>query len=123
MPGPTIRTDIVEIYVFRRLAPAAIGAGQPQGVLAIEFLQLRRAKGLMVGGWHPVMGHVEAGETAAQAAVRELAEETHYAPGHGLVGLWQLELVNNFYIALDRCRHAQPRVRRRGGRGHGTHHR
>jgi 8-oxo-dGTP pyrophosphatase MutT (NUDIX family) len=99
MPGPTIRTDIVEIYVFRRASPAMVGAGQQQGVLAVEFLQLRRAKGLMVGGWHPVMGHVEVGETAAQTALREMAEETRYAPGRGLTGFWQLELVNNYYIA------------------------
>ncbi|MCE9589471.1 MAG: NUDIX domain-containing protein [Planctomycetes bacterium] len=91
MPGPKVRTDIVEVYVFRRVA---------QG--AVEFLQLRRSKGAMVGSWQPVMGHIEEGETAAAAALRELKEETGYAVGSGLIAAWQLETVNAFFLhALD----------------------
>ena len=54
MPGPQMRTDIVDVYVFRR---PSLDAGA-----AAEFLQLRRISGAMAGSWQPVMGHVEAGE-------------------------------------------------------------
>lgn len=91
MPGPKVRTDIVEVYVFRRAA---------RGVA--EFLQLRRSKGAMAGSWQPVMGHIEEGETAAAAAIRELKEETGFAPGpekKSLTAIWQLESVNAFFLA------------------------
>lgn len=113
MPGPVIRSDIVEVYVFRRTMPAgALGD-------RVEFLQGRRAKGHLKGTWQPVMGHVEQGETAMAAALRELAEEAGYATsigharGHGagglaeahlktiggLIGLWQLENLNTYFLA------------------------
>lgn len=92
MPGPNLRTDIVEVYVFRRDA-------SQRGALGVEFLQLHRCRGAVAQTWQPVMGHVEAGETAAQAAQRELAEETGFAPGHGLLALWQLESVNAYFLA------------------------
>ncbi|MEX0776688.1 MAG: NUDIX domain-containing protein [Phycisphaeraceae bacterium] len=92
MAGPALRTDIIDVYVFRAGARATTGPA---------FLQLRRTVPPMAGSWQPVMGHVEPGETAADAALRELAEETGYRPGHGLVGLWQLELVNTFYLAAS----------------------
>lgn len=65
----------------------------------MEFLQLRRSQGVMSGSWQPVMGHIQEGETAVGAALRELAEETGYRPGSGLVGLWQLELINTYFMA------------------------
>lgn len=108
MPGPTLRTDIVEVYVVRR--PAS-GRGA-------WFLQLRRARGALAGTWQPVMGHIEADETAAQAALRELREETGFVPtdrgGVGASGanpdapterlpvvraMWQLEIVSPFFLA------------------------
>lgn len=88
MPGPKVRTDIVEVYVFRRA---------PRGV--VEFLQLHRASGQMTGTWQPVMGHIEEGETAINAALRELKEETAIAPGAGVMAMWQLESVNAFFLA------------------------
>ncbi len=85
MAGPVMRTDIVDVYVFRT---------QPR----LQFLQLHRAEGALSGTWHPVMGHVLEHETAPQTALRELAEETGYAPGNALDGLWQLEQPNIYYL-------------------------
>ena len=87
-PGPAIRSDIVDVYVFRRCE-----AG-------IEFLQLRRARPPMAGDWHPIMGHIEAGETAAACARRELAEEVGLTVGDpALAGFWQLEQVHPYFLA------------------------
>jgi 8-oxo-dGTP diphosphatase len=47
------------------------GAGGPDEVL----LQLRHNTGFMDGHWASAAGHVEAGESALAAAVREAAEE------------------------------------------------
>jgi hypothetical protein len=41
-----------------------------------KVLLLKRAKGNEVGSWGLVGGHIDAGETSAQCAVRELYEET-----------------------------------------------
>ncbi|HEX7008734.1 MAG TPA: NUDIX domain-containing protein [Phycisphaeraceae bacterium] len=91
MPGPAIRTDIVEVYVFRR------PLHRPRG--EVRFLQLRRAvQATLPQTWQPVMGHVEAGETAAQAALRELREETGYCVERGLMGLWQLETPSVYFL-------------------------
>lgn len=89
MAGPPIRSDIVEVYIFRRLAERR----------SPEFLQMRRARGALSGTWQPVMGHIEEGESAPQTALRELAEETGFRPGPGMLGFWQLELVNTYYLA------------------------
>ena len=89
MTGPAIRTDIIDVYVFRR-------GHRSRGV---EFLQLRRSSGTLAKTWHPVMGHIEPGETATAAALRELAEETGYRPEDGLLGFWQLERVNTYFLA------------------------
>ena len=95
MPGPHVLTDVVEVYVFR-LAETATGRSLSSSV---EFLQLHRTEGQMARTWQPVMGHIEGDETAAAAALRELHEETAYAPGHGLSDLWQLETVNTYFTA------------------------
>ena len=68
MAGPSVRTDIVDVYVFRHGATGGRGD--------VQFLQMRRCHGAMAGTWQPVMGHVEEGETATETAARELAEET-----------------------------------------------
>lgn len=85
--GPLIRTDIVDIYIFRR---------SPDG---IELLQLFRAKDPLRATWHPVMGHIEHGETATHAAIRELREETGLDTSSPICRrLFALEQVHPFYI-------------------------
>jgi dATP pyrophosphohydrolase len=81
---PKIDANMVDVYAFRR-------AGTQ-----IEFLLVKRAPRIWLGGtWQAVHGKIEAGETAPQAALRELREETGLRP----FGLWQLEFVNTFYVA------------------------
>lgn len=86
--GPAVRSDIIEVYIFRR------------GGQASEFLQLLRAAEPLKGCWHPVMGHIESGETAVAAAIRELREEVGLDPcGPAAQGLWALEQVHPFFVA------------------------
>ena len=61
---------------------------------AREFLLLRRAKGkIYAGSFRMVAGKVEANETAYEACVRELLEETGLVP----LRLWAVPFVNRFY--------------------------
>lgn len=88
--GARIRTDIVDAYVFRAGADAA----------SIEFLQLRRTRPPVQGDWHPVMGHMHAGETAVECAIRELIEEVGLDPrSEAALGLWQLEQAHPYFLA------------------------
>lgn len=81
-----VRYDRVQCYVVRR------GAG------GYEFLQLRRAAGDFMGGtWQSIYGGIVDGETAWQAAMRELLEETGLVPQE----FYQLDTVNTFYLAAD----------------------
>ena len=85
---PSIRADIIEVYV------ACASSGGPR------FLQLRRTTEPLAGTWQPVMGHVEPGETAVRAAVRELSEEVGLRAGDDAwLGFWQLEDVHPYFIA------------------------
>lgn len=82
------RTDRVQCYVAR-----CCGGSH-------QFLQMRRAQGDFLGGtWQSVYGRIEKGETAWQAALRELAEETGLTPEE----FYQLDTVNTFYLAADDC--------------------
>lgn len=68
---PRLRTNLVAVYIAR---PAEDGQ--------IELLLLQRPPGhRFAGAWQTVGGHIEEkqGETAWQAAVRELDEETGLA--------------------------------------------
>ncbi len=86
--GPALRTDLVDVYVFRR--GAALGGD-------VELLQLRRTRPPAAGTWHPVMGHVENGEAAIATAIREAREETG-ADRAAIVGFWALEQVHPFFV-------------------------
>ena len=78
----TVRVSLVDLYVLR-------GAGRE-----IECLVLRRAAGgRCPGSWETVHGHIEAGETPAEAAARELLEETGLTPER----LYNLSRVETFY--------------------------
>lgn len=64
---PRLRSNIIAVYIVR---PASDG---------IELLMLQRPEGhRFAGAWQTVGGHIEEqqGETAWQAALRELDEET-----------------------------------------------
>lgn len=68
--------------------PLKVEGGRPW------YLLLRRAAGgKLPGAWQVVHGHVEAGETAVQAAQRELREETELVPQ----SLWSLDYVERAY--------------------------
>jgi 8-oxo-dGTP pyrophosphatase MutT (NUDIX family) len=78
----SIRVSLVDVYVLRRVGPA------------LECLLLRRgAGGRCPGSWETVHGHIEAGERPAEAAARELAEETGLTP----VQLYNVSRVESFY--------------------------
>jgi len=78
----SIGVSLVDLYVLR-------GVGG-----ALECLVLRRAPGgRCPGSWETVHGHIEAGETPADAARRELAEET----GLPAERLYNLSRVEAFY--------------------------
>lgn len=88
--GAVVRSDIVDVYLFRR------SRGRTGGV---EFLQLLRTADPMGGTWHPVMGHIEEGETAVGCAFRELREEVGLGGSDpSLVRLFALEQVHPYFI-------------------------
>src|SRR3954453_20917549 len=83
-----IRHDMVYCFVVRRDESGA----------RHEFLQLRRCAGDFMGGtWQTVCGRIEGDEKAWQAALRELKEETALVP----LELYQLDVINTFYLAAD----------------------
>lgn len=89
--SPSIALRVVDVYPYRTLAGGRA-----------EWLVLRRAPGrLYAGTWRTVGGKIETGETAWQAALRELHEETGHAPGPrdtpGDGAFWTVPSVNTFY--------------------------
>lgn len=116
--GPTLRSDVVDVYTFRRrpsrarLDPSGEASG---GEDVVEILQLRRATderhgGSLAGTWQPIMGHIEPGETAIDCAWRELQEEvglTRESPD--LLGLWSLEQVHPYFLASRNAIMLSPR--------------
>lgn len=107
--GPQVRTDIVDLYVAKlRGGPLSTREG---GDPEWAFLQLLRASKPMLGTWQPVMGHIESGETAIEAVVREATEEIGLNLRDRLVceGVWALEQVHPFYIPAIDCIVMSPR--------------
>ncbi len=78
----SIRVSLVDVYVLR-------GEGA-----TLECLVLRRAAGgRCPGSWETVHGHIEAGERPAEAAAREIQEETGLIP----LRLYNVSRVEQFY--------------------------
>lgn len=101
--GPSLRSDIIDVYIFRRDVRAP-------DVRDIHILQLLRATEPMAQTWQPVMGHIEPGETAVVTALRELKEEVGLVPGApAFTGMWALEQVYPYYIADLDCIVLSPR--------------
>ena len=66
-----------------------------QGAAGLECLLLRRAPGgRSPGSWEMVHGHLDPGELPTDAAIRELREETGYAPHR----MYNLSRVESFYL-------------------------
>jgi 8-oxo-dGTP pyrophosphatase MutT (NUDIX family) len=93
------RPDIVDMWIFRAVvrptggAPALDPAPDP----AIEILLMRRSPGRILPGlWQCVSGSLEAGESVAAGALRELAEETGFGPAE-IEGFFDLDQVNQFH--------------------------
>ena len=80
---PKVKSNRVAVYVFRRLSGGA------------QFLQLHRAAGSgdYAGTWQTVYGGIKSGETAINAALRELKEETQLVP----TKFFQVEYLESFY--------------------------
>jgi dATP pyrophosphohydrolase len=90
------RPDAVAVVVLRGASDASAGSGQA------EVLLLRRSRGAFAGAWTFVMGGVEDGERATDAARRELLEET----GLSLAALFTAGELDAFYDPVrDRIVH------------------
>lgn len=90
---PALVSQVVACYPFRRCGGR------------IEFLLLERRPGSYLGGvWQGVQGKIEAGESAWQAALREMHEESGLRPRH----LWQLQFVDTYYVARKDAVHFTP---------------
>jgi dATP pyrophosphohydrolase len=82
-----LRSSMVSVVVVR-------GSGERACTLLLQ-----RAKAHLRGLWTYVAGHLEAGETAWQAARRELHEETGLHPA----SLYSADRCETFYDAREEC--------------------
>ena len=86
------RPDLVDCWIYRVTLTA-------RGVPHPEILLLRRAPDRILPGlWQCVSGSLEPGERVALGALRELGEETGFAPAD-ILGFYDLDLVNQFHEA------------------------
>lgn len=81
---PTVRSELIEVYVFR------------ENNAVREYLLLQRSADdiLYPGLWQVVTGTLQNGETAHEGAVREFREETGFET---YKNVWCVPLVNSFY--------------------------
>lgn len=88
-----VRADKIVVFVAR-----------PRGDGSHEFLQLRRRNtGYLDGTWQTVRGSIDSGESAADAAIRELREETAVRAAE----FYRLGSVETFYdLASDAIWHS-----------------
>lgn len=114
--GPRVRSDIVDVYIARVREPARVSASHdhesPNTLVeaVIELLQIKRARDPLAATWQPVMGHIEADETATAAAIREVREEVGLdVNSRACAGVWALEQVYPFYISSIDCIVMSPR--------------
>lgn len=79
---PRIVSDIVDVYVFRRVKTH------------VQFLVLRRRPDVVLGDtWQSVHGKIEPGERAVEAALREVKAHTGLDPKQ----LYSADYINQFY--------------------------
>lgn len=101
--GPMVRSDVIDVYVFRRADGSA-------SAREVQVLQLLRAKEPLASTWHPIMGHVEAGESAVDAAIRELMEEVGLkVESSACLGFYAMEQTYPYFVADLDCIVASPR--------------
>ena len=83
---PNIIVRVIDAYVFRKTKDG------------LKFLLLKRAKTKMYEHlWQGVAGKIEEGETAVEAAVRELREETGFEP----VRMFVADHISKFYEVYE----------------------
>jgi dihydroneopterin triphosphate diphosphatase len=87
MPDLALRCSMVSVVVVR-------GAGEDTRTLLVH-----RAVAHLHGLWTYVAGHIEPGEKAWQAALRELHEET----GLQAAALYSVDRCETFYDVRDEC--------------------
>jgi dATP pyrophosphohydrolase len=80
-----VRSTMVSVVVLRGVGESA------------RMLLARRAGEYLNGVWSYIAGHVEAGESGAQAALRELREETALRPE----SFWATSYCEQFYAAAS----------------------
>lgn len=91
---PKIVSRTIEVCVFRKTADSP------------SFLLLKRsaADTLYPGIWQFITGTMKEGETAVEAASRELLEET----GLTKQGFWVVPFVSSFYVPANDMLHLSP---------------
>lgn len=86
---PAIKSEMVQVHVFRRRYDGEA-----------EYLLIRRSpdEQIFPNLWQMVTGYIEQGESAAEAAAREMREETNLVP----TKLWAVPYVASFFhSAID----------------------
>ena len=87
---PRLQSNLISVYVVRRAPP---GAATP-----IELLMLQRPVDYAVpGDWQAVHGHIEPGEVAWRAALREQQEET----GLPVLNWYRLAEIESFFNPVN----------------------